>query len=67
MTMTQDQVLDLMLGAMDKKQVRAAWSAARAYLKDHPDDETILTAGESLAMLEDALNNPDPEEETANV
>lgn len=43
-----------MLRARTPSEVRAATEAALAWLRDHPDDETVLSVGEQLARI-----NPD--------
>lgn len=47
------QLARQVLGARTPLEVFAARVAIVSWLTDHPDDETILSAGEQLAMLND--------------
>jgi len=46
-----------MLSASDRATVTAAIAAARTWLRDHPNDITVLSAGESLGMVADYLDH----------
>ena len=55
----RERLIRQMLAANTPETVRAAQAAADAWLREHPDDWTVLTAGEQLAMMASALGLPD--------
>ena len=55
MPMTQEALQKIMRDACTLEEVQAARQLVVEWLKDHPDDQTILGEGESLIMLEEWL------------
>lgn len=55
--MTREQVLALCYEARTLEEIEAAKRARGEWLTTHPDDATVLDAGEMLCMLEDALRD----------
>lgn len=54
-TITSASVVDAMLRATTEDEVREADRLAREWLQDNPGDAAVYYAGESLAMMADAL------------
>lgn len=58
--MTQrEKIRKLVLNATTPVEVREAKKQLQAWLKRHPDDAQLLAEGESLVMLEMALDEND--------
>jgi hypothetical protein len=56
MPQTLEEVLNMMLSASTREQVALAWEVARRWREEHPEDaDAIASAGESLVMVESAL------------
>ncbi len=55
--MTRKKVHDIMLGARTLEQCAQAWLAQAEYLREHPDDDSVIDEGEALWMTEQALLN----------
>lgn len=53
--MTREELHDLMLHARTLEQCAAAWKAQEDYLREHPDDESVIEEGEALYMKEQGL------------
>ncbi|GEM_PF-1517112 len=51
----RQELVEQMLRATTEEEVRAATEAADAWLKKHPNDVTVLLAGEQLTMIEHGL------------
>ena len=51
----REQTLDLIYAASAGFEIQKAREARTAYLRENPDDEEIIEAGEMLFMLETAL------------
>jgi hypothetical protein len=57
--MTREEVSELMFRADTLEQCAEAWKAQAEYLREHPEDESIIDEGEALWMTEQALKHPD--------
>lgn len=48
--MTREELIDKMLKARTREQIREAQADSERWLKDYPQDTPVILAGEQLAM-----------------
>jgi hypothetical protein len=69
--MTRKEVHDIMFRTNTLEQCAEAWKAQAEYLREHPEDESIIDEGEALWMTEQAIKNMEAqqqiEQETASL
>ena len=53
--MTREEVSVLIFRARTLEQCAEAWKAQAEYLREHPEDESVIEEGEALWMHEQAL------------
>jgi hypothetical protein len=58
--MNRDEVARLVLGARTLGECEAAEAALRQWIERHRDDVSMQEIGEQLAMMKDALSDPEP-------
>lgn len=63
--MTREAVHDIMMRARTLEQCAEAWKAQAEYLREHPEDESVIDEGETLWMMEQALKNMAAQKQTA--
>ena len=61
--MTRKEVHDIMFRARTLEQCAAAWKAQAEYLREQPDDESVVEEGEALWMHEQALKNSEAQKQ----
>ncbi len=65
--MNRDQVLDLCYSADTLADVSRARRARADWLANHPDDYTVLDAGSTLFLLEEAIKMACAEDEFSSL
>ena len=62
-SLTQDEVSEVMFRARTLEQCAEAWKAQAEYLREHPEDESVIEEGEALWMHEQALKNTEAQKQ----
>ena len=55
--MTREEVHNIMMRARTLEQRAEAWKAQAEYLREHPEDDSVIDEGETLWMTEQAIKN----------